>query len=82
MGSVVYNLKYKDSFYGEVYVDESIYYPRRFNEHIREIGVTESLDMYAKTRQIHHSGNVLMLNADNNALIPYKSMSKPYRQTI
>ena len=80
MESGVYILKCKDSSCDKVYVGESSYFPRRFDEHRRAIGGVPCMKRYATARH-KHPGSGLMLDPDN-ALIPYRSSSLLHRQTI
>ena len=80
MESGVYILKCKDSSCDKVYVGESSYFPRRFDEHRRAIGGVPCMQKYATARH-KHPGSGLMLDHEN-ALIPYRSSSLLHRQTI
>ena len=73
MESGVNILKFIDLFCDKVYVGESSYFPKRFDEHRRTISGVESLKRYATARHKHPSSG-LMLDADN-ALIPHRSSS-------
>ena len=80
MESGVYILKCIDSSCDKVYVGESSYFPRRFDEHRWAIGGVPCMNRYATARH-KHPGSGLMLDPDN-ALIPYRSSSLLHRQTI
>ena len=62
MESGVYILKCKDSSCDKVYVGESSYFPRRFDEHRRTIGYVKSLKRYPTARHKLPS-SVFMLDA-------------------
>ena len=80
MQSVVYIYTCNDPPCDKVYVGETDYYPRRFDEHSRAIGGQPSLASYATVR--HNTPNSGHKMDADNPLIIYRSSSRLYRQTI